>query len=810
MIQTFKPEIKTLLIVVLVAAVISVIVIFLLRGLSPASTPSPQRQVQVIDTTDEMPSKIDQDIIDYLDRNITELVKAKPVLGAEKFFITKIEFYSHSKILAEFEDGHINGYFLGQYTLENNTVRINYIDEIIGSIAERNVLVKKYDISSERMYARPQEAGRPWVAELIDIASSCTSVYTPAALRQDLDVIDYLDRNINGMVKAKPLPGVDRFSLSLVRFFSDNKVFAEARSYSGDSFKHVYFVGEYAWENNKVRIDYIDEAMGGMVYSKFGQRELLEKYGLMPGYGDAVTDRWYEWPRKANCPWILHEFNTLPPGVSPSEITNPAASITIRTIDKFDSATSREFVYLDLTCSDPGGIKDMRYTDEESFTTEAFEPFKYAVTWDLQKEGVNTITYQCRDNDGNITTVSDSIVRDTTGPTLSDGKPTGAEVLPAGTISAVISLKTDEPATCRYAPLPDFYSESKYYGKTAKTFSTTGATFHQATVTELPVDQIISYFVACYDVVGNDSGSRFEISFVVEPSFPQPYTGETTVSISQSGTWATIKSSAGKRFVHVDQIKNLLTKELYPYYGPYTQLSFSENQKISPDKNTVAFGIGDSNDFGAFTVLYRFSTKSLSYLGLGSPALWSPNSKYLLTHVRGFELEDMEIIYDIETGRIISTIDNNLNLKKILRWGSENTVEYTTEEEANAVEILWSLNVESGAITKVSETSYPLSVPQILQAYMHEDIGLSGFFGKTVVIVWTTERPSRGRVYWALDKEGPWNKISGSGDSFVVPDVPPGQEKIFYRVVAFANDGRESEPSVIVEGKPACCWSVSE
>ena len=454
---------------------------------------------------------------------------------------------------------------------------------------------------------------------------SCTSIYVPPALRQDIDVIDYLDGNMLSMVRTQPVSGAEKLSVDSVLFFPNNKIFATARlfdesrnggggAYRGAFFENIYFFGQYSLKNNGVRVDYIDEATEkGTIHQFFEDRKLLVKHGLVDRNTPVSPDREYSRPRQADCPWILSTFNAFPPDLDPFEITNPAASITITAIgDDNASRTNRKFVYVDLTCSEPRGIKDVRYTDEEGFTTEPFRPFLSRIKWDLKKEGINAITYQCRDNGGDITTVSGSIVHDTTPPKIVDAKPAGA--LPAGTTSTTISFITDEPATCGYSVLSDIYSEPRFSNKTSKEFPITGGTFHQTTITELPVDEIISYFIKCMDVVGNQN-ARFDIGFWVEPSRPYPRPEETSVTLSPGRTWATIRSPLGRQFIHVDQVETILRKELGP--APNARL-FTGIASVSPDGDTIALGITGSGlaDFIAF---YRISTESFSYLGRGTP-----------------------------------------------------------------------------------------------------------------------------------------------------------------------------------------------
>jgi len=90
-----------------------------------------------------------------------------------------------------------------------------------------------------------------------------------------------------------------------------------------------------------------------------------------------------------------------------------------------------------------------------------------------------------------------------------NGEPSGA-VLPDGTTSAVLSLDTNQNATCRYSTI----SGTRYTDMT-DTFSTTGLTFHSTTVLGLSDGDSPTYYVRCAGEFYNTSVSDFEISFEV-------------------------------------------------------------------------------------------------------------------------------------------------------------------------------------------------------------------------------------------------------------------------------------------------------
>jgi len=122
--------------IAVVFTLIAVGAILLLRGLSPvliAPTPPVVQQTSPLATSVESPEEDEQrKVVEYLQQNITMLVKAKPVLGASKFFVyDKVEFYEGNKFIVPFEDGHIGGYVLGKYSIENGEIQITYFDETL-------------------------------------------------------------------------------------------------------------------------------------------------------------------------------------------------------------------------------------------------------------------------------------------------------------------------------------------------------------------------------------------------------------------------------------------------------------------------------------------------------------------------------------------------------------------------------------------------------------------------------------------------------------------------------------------------------
>ncbi|MBI5698548.1 MAG: putative metal-binding motif-containing protein, partial [Thaumarchaeota archaeon] len=100
---------------------------------------------------------------------------------------------------------------------------------------------------------------------------------------------------------------------------------------------------------------------------------------------------------------------------------------------------------------------------------------------------------------------------DTTSPGRSNGQPTG--VLSPGTTQTIISLSTNEAATCKYSA-----TANVAYGSMPNAFTTTGGLSHSRLVTGLSNGQTYTYYVRCNDTLGNFNTNDFTISFAVGQS----------------------------------------------------------------------------------------------------------------------------------------------------------------------------------------------------------------------------------------------------------------------------------------------------
>lgn len=98
---------------------------------------------------------------------------------------------------------------------------------------------------------------------------------------------------------------------------------------------------------------------------------------------------------------------------------------------------------------------------------------------------------------------------DATPPHRSNPQPKGD--LPAETRKTIISLETDEKATCRYTTISGMSYDSMMH-----VFSNTGGLSHSTQVTGLSEGGDYKYYIRCADEYGNKNTDDFEIPFKVK------------------------------------------------------------------------------------------------------------------------------------------------------------------------------------------------------------------------------------------------------------------------------------------------------
>jgi len=297
--------------------------------------------------------------------------------------------------------------------------------------------------------------------------------------------------------------------------------------------------------------------------------------------------------------------------------------------------------------------------------------------------------------------------------------------------------------------------------------------------------------------------------------------GESSVKLSPDKQ--VIQDANGVQILYIDMVKRSLEDdklaEKYFSKGSMESLLFS-NVILSPNESKVAFSVVPSD--GSYTQLsfiFDIQTKEMILLdryvsepydsipgGHTSPTFWSPDSRFILIQ-HSLEVGDAvaEEVIDVLERKVLSSIYNNFSLKEIVGWSSNSSIDYIEQGRENYIDITWRFNIHSGVSTKILETPYPLPKPTIFRAAAEEPDG-----GKVRLDIRVdTGLRELVRLYWALDKDGPWSEHKyynyGPQIMFTPPDVDG--EKVFYRVTTFATDERGEGPSSqTIEVPTKCCW----
>ena len=191
-----------------------------------------------------------------------------------------------------------------------------------------------------------------------------------------------------------------------------------------------------------------------------------------------------------------------------ADITSPSATVT----SPADGArVSGSSVSLAATASDDVSVAGVKFYVDGVLNGSEDTTSAYTGTWNstLASEGSHTISAVARDTNNNYGTSSSVTVTvdNTTPPVRSSGSPSGS--LSAGTTEALLSLSTNETATCKYSAT----AATSYGSMTA--FSSTNSTNHSTTVTGLADSTSYTYYVKCSDTLANTNSDDYTISFAV-------------------------------------------------------------------------------------------------------------------------------------------------------------------------------------------------------------------------------------------------------------------------------------------------------
>lgn len=107
-------------------------------------------------------------------------------------------------------------------------------------------------------------------------------------------------------------------------------------------------------------------------------------------------------------------------------------------------------------------------------------------------------------------TATVNVVTDTTPPVLSSGSPATGTRLTAGTTSVILSITTNEDATCKYST-----TAGTSYASMTNAFTLTGTTGHTQAITGLTNGADYTYYVRCSDGSNNVTTTDYTISFSV-------------------------------------------------------------------------------------------------------------------------------------------------------------------------------------------------------------------------------------------------------------------------------------------------------
>jgi hypothetical protein len=223
-----------------------------------------------------------------------------------------------------------------------------------------------------------------------------------------------------------------------------------------------------------------------------------------------------------NTPPVIE--NGAPSGILPAGTTSATLSVTTDepATCRFDLADDVDFLSMTSPFDVTGGTAHS------------------ALLTGLVDDGDYSPYVRCIDGAGNANTVGYAVIfgvappLDTTPPVISAGAPSG--VLPQGTASVSMSVTTDEPATCKWDTIDTGFATM------ANTFSSTGGTSHQTSLSGLVDNQSYQYYVRCADIAGNADPSSYLVAFStgVDTVPPVISEGEPSGTLKMGTTTATL------------------------------------------------------------------------------------------------------------------------------------------------------------------------------------------------------------------------------------------------------------------------------
>ena len=170
-------------------------------------------------------------------------------------------------------------------------------------------------------------------------------------------------------------------------------------------------------------------------------------------------------------------------------------------------------------------VPDTQYASMPDMFAETGTTSHSSIIGGLADGGSYAYFVRCQDASGNANATDYQIIfsvaqpePDITPPMRADGGPSG--ILAAGTVSATLSLATDENAVCKYG-----MTENLAYSEMTEAFSATGGVNHSNPINGLVDGGIYTYYVRCTDIGGNTNTDDYMIAFsVAEPAEPETIT----------------------------------------------------------------------------------------------------------------------------------------------------------------------------------------------------------------------------------------------------------------------------------------------
>jgi hypothetical protein len=216
-----------------------------------------------------------------------------------------------------------------------------------------------------------------------------------------------------------------------------------------------------------------------------------------------------------------------------TQSTTPTVSLSAPSAGTLSGTTTT--ISATASATAPAAVSQVQfYLDgTTSLGTDTTSP--YSIIWNTTTASntSHTLLAVATDNYGNVATSSPAVTVtvDNAAPVVTPVSPSGT--LAWGTTSAVLSVTTDENATCKYAT-----SSGVSYASMANTFTTTGTTTHSSNLTGLISNHTYNYYVRCQDSHNNANNSDTTITFSIAADSTAP-----TVSITSPASGQTLSGT---------------------------------------------------------------------------------------------------------------------------------------------------------------------------------------------------------------------------------------------------------------------------